>query len=350
MINVAFIGGNSQVATELQLCFAGVEGISTTSFIRSEYSSILTSIAGGKWDILDFDDKVSLHQLNSFDYVLDFSYPSVQSSQVLTAAKENIDKIIHEMSHGSTYMYMSSIMAHGMPDGANYISWYKISRTLYSYIKRKIEKHVIIQGQKNGIKTYNIRLAQMHGVLQSITLNYQQKYALCNEISVYGKPTDYMNIAFISTLAAALKKCFAGEIIPGMYTLVENPQWSMQRMFEFYDLYFDKVMHVHYLPVLNQKQKRSWLQSLQKYRPLIETYILYKSPRLTNYLKGIYREKKIQYERKSTVSINPERHLLGKVPTPILKKVQISFSETTEQMLAIREYLDGLVTKNQKWL
>ena len=59
---------------------------------------------------------------------------------MLRIIKQNIDKIISATPPHAVFIYMSSIMAYGMPSGNKQLRSYIFPRALYGFIKRKGRK------------------------------------------------------------------------------------------------------------------------------------------------------------------------------------------------------------------
>ena len=106
------------------------------------------------------------------------------------------------------------------------------------YIKRTIEKFTTAQGKERGIRVYNFRLGQVHGFLQSVNGSFRKKLSESDLAVLDGNPDDPVNIIFIHPLCEAIVHCIEGRHRPGLYTLVSNPQWTLQELYEYYLNYY----------------------------------------------------------------------------------------------------------------
>src|SRR6185437_438139 len=166
MTTIGILGASSQVGSSVALYLKKFPGVRVICFIRSDYSKIFFELFGIEYRKLE--DTVSPADFEPLDVILDFRYPAVQMHQILNRSREDIRKTLAAMRPGTTYFYMSSIMAYGMPDEKKWIAHYRFPRSSYAYIKRALEKFTVREGRKKGIRIYNYRLGQVHGFLQSV--------------------------------------------------------------------------------------------------------------------------------------------------------------------------------------
>src|SRR4029077_18703572 len=107
--------------------------------------------------------------------VVDFTLPSGELYSIPKSIDTIMENIISGLSGDQKYIYMSSIMAYGMPPAEKNIKSYLIPRSSYAFIKRKAETRPLQLGRKYKIKTYNFRLGQVHGFLQSVNTSFREK-------------------------------------------------------------------------------------------------------------------------------------------------------------------------------
>jgi len=352
MIKIAIIGGNSQVAAEVSLYLFHNKDIELVCFTRSEYSSVLFKLTSIKHDTIDFDDAAGVvRKLNQFDVVVDFSYPSVQTGNILQHIQKNIYAIIRGMRPGSAFIYMSSIMAFGMPENSYRIKDYRFPRSTYSFIKRKTERFVKSTCAKHEIKAFNLRLGQVHGVLQGISQNITESLA-GDEIFVNGSREDLTNTVFASSVGDAIVKCGMGSIPENTYALVSTEQWSLGELYQYYMEKCDLHPEIIYGADVNTGQKvhlslGAYVKSkMAKYRGVLESYILFNLQFLAPYIKGYWRKKSVAIDLQQS-QVNDDKkisfHLLGETPGKIVPDINSQPAEILASENKIRTLLHSAV-------
>src|SRR5262249_34829951 len=139
-------------------------------------------------------------QIGAMDVILDFGYPTGQNHEILQRSKDSIAGILGCMKKGGAYFYMSTISAYGMPENGKWLRHYRLPRTSYAYIKRKIEAFTMKEGGRLGVRIYNFRLGQVHGFLQSVSGSFRQKLSETAVAVIDGNPDDRVNVIFIHPL------------------------------------------------------------------------------------------------------------------------------------------------------
>jgi len=296
MTTIGILGASSQVGSSVALYLKKFPEVRVICFIRSDYSKIFFELFGIEYRKLEeSDETASRAAFEPLDVILDFRYPAVQMHQILTRSKEDIGKTLAAMRPGTTYFYMSSIMAYGMPDEKKWIAHYRFPRSSYSYIKRALEKFTVQEGRKKGIHIYNYRLGQVHGFLQSVNGSFRKKLGETNVALIDGNPDDPVNTIFIYPLCEAIVSCVKGVHPPGLYTLVSEPQWTLFQLYDYYNReYCNGSVSLEFHPAVEGKPGRSPLQRMidvaRPYRALVETYVLMKLPSLAVTMKGKFRQ------------------------------------------------------------
>jgi len=327
-MKIAILGANGQVATETAI-YLNDKGYGITGFVRNTYGGFLL----GRFKInvveTDYHDQGLLRdQLNQFDLVLDFTYPSGYSAaQLPSIIKQQIKNIMHSMQPGAIYIYMSSIMAHGMPDGYRFISHYYLPKSTYSFIKRKAEKFVYSTGRKCKIKTYNFRLGQVHGLLQSVNAEFERQVDEL-KITVAGKPNELVNVIFIKGLVDCIEQVVAGKVQAGTYTIVNHPQWSLEQLYQYYakkrggevDLAYDESIY----NADTSFSFKAWLwRFLKQNRGLLETYVLFRFKSVNISVKARFRMATVRNIINGRTNHNSKFlsgwNLLGRVPTKVIE-------------------------------
>jgi nucleoside-diphosphate-sugar epimerase len=355
MTRIGILGASSQVGASVALFLKDFPGTQVTCLIRSSYSSVFFELFQIEYQRINIDDEADCKEkIGAMDVILDFGYPAGQLHEILTRSKENIGKVLGVMKKGAAYFYMSSIMAYGTPDGEKWIKHYRLPRTSYSYIKRKIEGFTASKGKQSGIRVYNFRLGQVHGFLQSVNGSFRKKLSDTNLALVDGNPGDPVNIIFIYPLCEAIFQCINGKIRPGLYTLVSSPQWTLKDLYDYYLRYYGLTAHIEYKPAAEKKSKKSFLQRgmdlAKPYRPILETYILMRIPAFTTGIKGKFRQSELLRQRDSVLKDLGyiDFNLLGTPPFDLIP----GLTTDPEKILAIEkkceQYYNSVISAKRK--
>jgi hypothetical protein len=89
-------------------------------------------------------------------------------------------------------------------------------------LREKAEKKCLKMGRSYGVRTYNFRLGQVHGFLQSVNTSFREKLLKNNIAYIDGGQDDLTNTVFISTVSEAIIKFCKGNETPGTYTLISD--------------------------------------------------------------------------------------------------------------------------------
>lgn len=322
---IAVLGANGQVATETAI-YLHEQGYPVTCFVRAGFGAFLLR----RFDITveEIDYGFADYDLKSYDLVLDFVYPSGYSAAQLPGIiKSQVKKILSAMNPGTVYIYMSSIMAHGMPDGERFVKNYKLASSTYSYIKRQVEKFVQNEAKRKGIKAFNFRLGQVHGLLQSVKAEFDRQ--VCeSRITLYGKPEEFVNVIFIKGLVVCAERAYAENLRPGTYTVVNHPQWQLRELYSYYAERNKIKIAVDYNDRIYQSEKKFSLKLfvwrfIKKYRGVLEAYLLFRMEKLNTVVKSKFRKASVNVAVKDRVTRTSEYvvgwNLLGKVPTKVIE-------------------------------
>jgi len=355
MTRIGILGASSQVGASVALFLRKFPNVQVSCFIRSSYSKVYFESLGIEYQYINIDDAAAAKEkLENLDVVLDFGYPAGQLHEILGRSKNSIGKTLQAMKKDGIYIYMSSIMAYGMPDNTKWIGHYSIPRTSYAYIKRSIEKFTAASAGKLGIKAYNFRLGQVHGFLQSVNGSYRKKLSDANIVLIDGKPEDPVNIIFIHPLCEAIMQCINGVHAPGLYTLVSTPQWTLKDLYDYYIRYYGLPANIRYKPKEEKKKRRSLFQRsidiARPYRSILETYILMRFPKLAISLKGQFRQSELSNQSASYVKKLEylDYNLLGTPPFKMIEGLTTDPAKTLQIEKEEEKYYNSIITAAQR--
>lgn len=348
-LRIAIVGSSSQVGSSVAFYLRHFTQHEPVCFIRSSYSSLFFDMLNINAVEVDISNTEELKKaLQQIDIVADFSLPGGENFEIEKLIKKNIQLIISCMPSDAIYIYMSSIMAYGMPGGDKHLKEFKIPRALYGFIKRKAEKAARLTGAKYKIKTYNFRLGQVHGFLQSVSESFRDKLSAAKVAYLDGNETDLTNTIFISSLSEAIISCGLNEHKPSTYTLISYPQWTLSELYNFYIDYFSLNIILEYRPEIRKKSsiKTKVINRVMKYRPLIEIYILTKFPKASIALKGKYRTGEMANVANAGKVFYLDYNLLGTPGLPVIENINSSIDDIFQKEKLMENLYVTLLEKN----
>jgi NAD dependent epimerase/dehydratase family. len=351
-LKIAIFGASSQVGSSVAFYFKHFTTHEPICFIRSKYSSIFFEMSNIKTVTVDIKEiNILKEELKNVDIVLDFSLPSSDAYEMWRMIKQNLQYIISATPTSAIFIYMSSIMAYGMPNNEKRLKSYRFPRAFYGFIKRKTERLVVSMGLRYKVDVYNFRLGQVHGFLQSVSESFRDKLSSVKVAYLDGDENDFTNTIFISSLCDAIIACRYQRIKPAVYTLVSYPQWTLKELYTFYLDYFFLDTHIIFKPKHTKKKitiKEYLYTYIKKYRPLLETYILLYIPKTAIALKGKYRVSEVK-SLASTKNINYlDYNLVGIPSVPVIKNLNCSISDIKEREQAMEKLYLSLINQNEK--
>ncbi|HTL07866.1 MAG TPA: NAD(P)-dependent oxidoreductase [Chitinophagaceae bacterium] len=335
-MRIGIIGGSSQVGASLALYFKMYTEHEVVAFVRSSYSRVFFDLCQLETQAINLGNNASLSEsLASLDLIIDCSYPAGQLHSILPSIRKNVQAVLAAMPAKAVFVYMSSIMAYGMPDGQVKIAHYRLPRTAYAFIKRRAESYIEQVSRKFNKTAYSFRLGQVHGFLQSVNESFKEKLAAHSTAYITGSPDDLTNTIFISSLGDAILKCGNRELSPGVYTLVSQPQWTLKELYGYYLSMYNIDTDLVFMPISKNVKRKSLFPAglmafLKKHRPLLETYILMQLPKMAVKFKGRFRQSEVYRvvnERADQPSI--DFNLLGKPGLQTVTGISSDVQEVT---------------------
>lgn len=346
MINVGIVGANGQVGAELALYWANQRNsIQLTGLTRSEYGTTLLRLAGIPCETYDLRDREALRQrFGSFDLVADFSYPSGRATESIARFRNHVTAIVGAMKPGAAYVSMSSIMALGMNSAETRIRPYRVARSTYATIKRAGERDVARAGRASRVRCFSFRLGQVHGILQAVSQQLRQDLEFA-DLVVRAKPDDASIVVLPPTVCRALTVCAAGQASPGIYTVVEQPAWSVSAIYQLYERVYSLGGRVRFqfdVPASWSRRVAGWAYArLAAIRGPFEANVLVHSNFLHRTVKGWYRRRPASEPARDYSSADiVHEPLLGPVPGPFIPGMATEASGIDQYFRTAHEQLE----------
>jgi nucleoside-diphosphate-sugar epimerase len=301
---IAILGVNGRVGAELAVALHQ-DGCDVTGLLRARGGAVLCSLAGIPYRLTGADT-----DLREFDTVIDAAIPSGDSATLRREIQGCIDRWLTAMKPGATYVYLSSIMALGMPPTEDRARFHRVPRTSYGYAKRCAERFAARLGRARHVRVIALRLGQVHGHFQAASHDFIDKLSR-SEVLVNGQPDDLTTTVFVSELAAFFAGAAESTLSPGMYHAVSSPQWRQADLLEYFRRRHGGSATVQYGAALPSPG------TLDRLRQFAESYVLGEIPVLAVPLKGWYRTRQAstpQHARERALLLN----VLGRCPDPTL--------------------------------
>jgi nucleoside-diphosphate-sugar epimerase len=232
--SIAVLGANGQVGMEVCLFLSVLGDVRVIPIVRSELAAAYLARCGLPCRVGSAASPAEAGRLLAdADLVVDLSLPPGQPSQVRSATRAVIANATRQAPPGAGFAYMSSTMAFGMPAAASAYRHHRVARTSYASQKRHGERLALRLGRAHGRPAFALRLGQVHGELQGVSRQMRLS-AGRGPVGLRRGGEVPSDTVFCSTIALALRNIAHGMEVPGLYTLLESPEWSWREVHEYY--------------------------------------------------------------------------------------------------------------------
>lgn len=351
-LKIVILGANGQIGSEAALYLSMQPDVQVIGMVRAAYGAVLLQLAGIPWCVFDCRQVASeaATALSEADAVVDCTFPTGQQQQLLPLIERNAGCVMSLMRRDASFVHSSSISAFGMPELSPRLRDYRIARTSYARTKRLAEKRITAIGRNYSVRTYNLRLGQIHGVFQAVTRQ------LLNVIprggfSAMGLPDDLCNVAFAHSVAEAFKHAALGRLDDRLtHTVVTSPQWQLSELYEAYKQLAQRDIDIRYNDLSARPRRGSWRSGLVRlgtpFRGLLESWVLPVFPAIMPRLKGEFRMQSVLRDRRSMfggADCEPIYNLIGKVPGPVVGDTRSSVQESIIAYRQIESRLNAVL-------
>ena len=335
MKNIIVTGANGQVGIELCLFLNLYDDLNVIGICRSELSAIVLKKFGIKYrvgDISVLENAKTL--LSDADVIVDLVIADGSINETNRISKNQIYNSIASSKTNSKYVYMSSQMVFGMNNEYKKLKYHIIPKTIYAVKKRFAEKMVLNFGKKFKRNTYIIRLGQVHGILQSVSISMKKVFK--NENFIFKVPKTNSYTIFCYSISEAIYNIANDKEKPGIYTGVSFPEWSWRELFNYYSNNSIKIIEYDE----HKRKKIDFLKSfLNKFIKnnieLIRANILLYLPKYENKIKfkNSINNAKSQINNLDNIISNDFDYFIGELPGKRLNSL-------SDSRLSIKKYND----------
>ena len=349
-LKLALLGANGQIASEVALYLADRQDVELRGFTRSRYGTVLLDLAGIPSAVINFSNVSDENRalLSDMDAVIDCTFPAGQAQTLAGMVEANAAAVMKCMKPDAVFIHSSSISAFGMPIDSTELRNHKFARTSYARIKRSAEKRISRCGRRHGIRVSHLRLGQVHGVLQSVTRQFRSLIAQ-GRIRSTGQGTSLSTTVFCHSVAEAYVRAARAEFPDSsVTTVVSDPQWTLETLFDVYRDITSTPFSIEYLGASAQPTRRGLAVRLIRagtpFRSVLESQVLPLVPGIAPRLKGMYRMHATERERRATThngEPDPLFHLVGRVPG----RVSNGIKSSPEESIAAFRQIEALLAE-----
>lgn len=236
-MKIGIIGGNSKISVELALLLreAGHEVIPV---VRNKKATAFLADNGFDCRVADSTDPDETERaVDGLDSIVVAAYAGIGARDITDYREAwNINRAIvrnsiYKSPNSATVIYFSSLAAFG---NELYDSTIRGRFDPYSISKRLLERETRKATERVSKDIYSLRLGHVFGPSQPKVDRFRSATAEADELVVEADPNADSNVVHTVTLRDAVEACSRGDINPGTYTVVNEPQWTWAELFEYY--------------------------------------------------------------------------------------------------------------------
>ncbi len=241
-MQVAIVGANGRVGTELSFLLRK-DGVNVVPIVRNKIGAIFLDYHGFNCRIAEVaNEDDAKNALCDIDVVvvaalaLDSMGYTRRSRRTNDAIMRNSVRFCKEQAK---ILYFSSIRAFSsnVDPGTSRVP------PPYDVEKRRGENTLFKSCNKEGKLGYALRLGHVFGSNQVWTKNIVDLLSGRTEIHLQVSPDRFSNALHVPTLKEVIMTCAGAVLNPGMYSVVNCPQWSWRELFNYYKGHVEVIFH-----------------------------------------------------------------------------------------------------------
>lgn len=231
-MNIAIIGANSHIGTELSLLFRN-QGMSVSPIVRSRLAASFLDYHGFECEVADITDLNEAREaLHGADVVVltafaeQYSRGRFKPKQARRTNTELVQSTVEASPTNSVVIYFSSIAVYGPAVGFSRFDWYtKEKQHAETVLREECEKH-----SREG---YALRMGPVVGPHQKSTQEIRSTLT-DSEVHLNVASDRLSNIVHTVTIMDAIIACSECALDRDAYTLVNYPPWTWEDVFSYY--------------------------------------------------------------------------------------------------------------------
>jgi nucleoside-diphosphate-sugar epimerase len=243
------VGANGQVGAELCLILRNHRGIDVVPICRNVGgSAFLRSQGMACRHGLTTDPQEAAALLGDCDVVVNTALATGTPLQINRTEQSLIRNSLTYSLKGSPLIYLSTQNVHGDPRPGVRIHW----RSAYGRTKLRSEHFVRKTARPLNRDFYILRLGHVCGELQNITHLLRQR--ICSGSVALPERDRISNTVYTATIVDAILKIIAGREKPGVYDLMNRPEWTWSQVYEYEATHCNRELNIDRVPEFAQAE------------------------------------------------------------------------------------------------
>lgn len=235
-MEIALVGANGAVGTELCFLIRGTENLSVRPIVRNELGTLFLEHHGFDCRVGNVADPEDAERvLAGADVVVvaafawQYSQEGFEARGSRRANERIVTNSVRYASDDAPIIYFSSQAAFGSELGAKWSDW-----SLYTREKRNAERLLFETCEETDKPGYVFRLGNVYGENQRATGRILDAIEGVEVLDVVAEPDQPTNVVHTVTILDAIQRCGKGDVDEGQYSLVNEPEWTPRDVFEYY--------------------------------------------------------------------------------------------------------------------
>ncbi len=229
MKRIGIIGANGQVGLEVSLLLSVRDDVEVVAFCRNPVASAVCRRFGLDVRHYNIADPSGLTRaFEDLDLLVDMTLPVGTAAEMRLAIDKLLTAVLGAASKKTAFVYTSSVAVTIAPGGP-VLPFLFLPRTPYAAAKRFGEARAGKLARARGIAVSVLRLGQVHGRLQAVSLDL-----LAGKTPALEEPGPPTCVVFCRTIADALSALAEGREPHDRYTLLSEPRWRLDEIAALY--------------------------------------------------------------------------------------------------------------------
>jgi nucleoside-diphosphate-sugar epimerase len=228
-LKIAIVGANGQVGAEVTLRLRGRPGVEVVPICRHSGGSAFLRYHGAACRHGRPADAAQAAALfGDCDVIANFALGTGTPAEASRNDRLMIANSIIASPKSAVIIYFSTLAVYGDPTPGRWIRW----KTSYGRAKLRAERYALKLGRQYGKPVYILRLGHVTGALQSISGQIQDEVAARQDIP-WADERKSNTTHTVAIADAIIKIAMHAAGTPGVYDLVNVPQWSWREVYAY---------------------------------------------------------------------------------------------------------------------
>jgi dTDP-4-dehydrorhamnose reductase len=235
---IAILGANGQVGSELAMLMHLSEDVHPVAVARSSYSLAPLHVLGIECHVAN-NDTVLAEVLRSCGAAVELVHPWMSDIGAMRRAISDRLRLIEgALPAGAPMIYGSTQSVYRLDPSMPHF-------TLYGSTKRHAEREVKRICRRHGRPVCILRLGQVNGTMQGVTLSAMKLLQRHNRVRVPDIPSFTV---FVTSIEETVCRFVAGEVPQGTYSMISDPAWSYAELVEWMAAEADTEVEIRTVP------------------------------------------------------------------------------------------------------